>query len=387
MNTPFFNKIADSELLYLDNASTSKLDERVFEEMKLYFLEYFGNASSNHEFGKISKKAINKARAQVSKLINCFEDEIIFTSGATESINLALKGFLEANPQNGNHIITAKTEHKAVLATCEYLETKGYDVTYLDVDINGLISLEELRNSVKENTSLVVIMYVNNETGVIQPIQEIGEFTRENNIKFFCDATQAVGKIEVDIEMDLIDMLCFSGHKLNGPKGIGVLYKRKDIEITPLIHGGGQEYGLRSGTYNTPLIVGLGKACEIGYGEVNKNIKKFKDLNNYLKESLGEIIPFKEISQGNLRVQNIINLIIPGLDSNIFMAKNNNLAVSNGSACNSELIEESHVIKAMLPKKSSENNYIRISFDKYSSKQDIDNLVETLKIYLNPNHA
>ncbi len=373
--------------IYYDNASTTKVDERVLNEMLPFFTELYGNASSDHEFGKIAKKAINNARAQVSRLINCFEDEIIFTSGATESINLALKGFLEANPQNGNHIITAKTEHKAVLATCEYLETKGYEVTYLDVDENGLISLDQLRNSVKGNTSLVVIMYVNNETGVIQPVKEIGEFTRGNNITFFCDATQAVGKIEVDIEMDLIDMLCFSGHKLNGPKGIGVLYKRKDIVITPLIHGGGQEYGLRSGTYNTPLIVGLGKSCEIASREIDININKFKDLNSYLKKSIGENISFKVISQGDYRVQNIINIIIPILDSDIFMAKNTNLAVSNGSACNSELIEESHVIKAMLPKKSSKNNFIRISFDKYSSKQDIDELVNALKIYLNPNHA
>lgn len=379
------NKIKN--ISYLDNASTTKVDERVLKEMLPYFTEIYGNASSNHEFGKKAKRAIENSRSQVANIINADSSEIIFTSSATESINLALKGFIEANSEQGNHIITAKTEHKAVLSTCEYLETKGYEVTYLDVDENGLISLDVLRNAIKENTVLIVIMHVNNETGVIQPIKEIGEIVKENDITLFCDATQAVGKLTINVESDNIDMLCFSAHKINGPKGIGVLYKRREIELTPLIHGGGQEKGLRGGTYNTPLIVGLGKACEIGYNEMSKNIYKLKSLNKYLLESVGKISPFKEISEEHLRVPNIINLIIPHLEADIFIDKYKDVAVSNGSACNSELVEESHVIKAMLPSNYFNNNYIRISFDINSSKEEIDVLVEALKNHLKSKNA
>lgn len=373
-----------NELTYLDAASTTKVDPRVLNEMLPYFSEIYGNASSNHSFGITTKNAIEKSRIQVSDILNCESKEIIFTSGATESINLAIKGFAESNIDKGNHIITVKTEHKAVLATCEYLETKGYEVTYLDVDSNGLISLDQLWKTVKENTLLVVIMLVNNETGVIQPIEEIGEFTRKNNIAFFCDATQAVGKVEIDVEKDSIDMLCFSGHKINGPKGIGILYKKKDIEITPLIHGGGQEYGLRGGTYNTPLIVGLGKACEINRVEMNENKNKLKNINKYLLKSIGNISSFKEISKEHLRVPNIINLIVSNLEADIFIDRYKAVSVSNGSACNSELIQESHVIKAMLPSESNKNNYIRISLDKYSTLKDIDTLIEAVTTHLKP---
>jgi cysteine desulfurase len=267
---------------YFDNASTTKIDSRVLEAMLPYFSEIYGNASSNHDFGKESKQAIDLSRKQVSELINCNESEIIFTSGATESINFAIKGFVESNFEKGNHIITVKTEHKAVLATCEYLETKGVEVTYLDVDKDGLISINDLKKAIQNNTFLICIMYVNNETGIIQPIKEIGSIAKENNIPFFCDATQAVGKIKVDVLENNIDLLCFSGHKLNAPKGVGVLYKNKNIVLTPLFHGGGQENGLRAGTYNTPIIVGLGKACEIVINELeeNRNIFEIKQINS-----------------------------------------------------------------------------------------------------------
>ena len=218
---------------YFDNASTTKVDSRVLEAMLPYFSEIYGNASSNHDFGKMAKQAIELARKQVAELINAKENEIIFTSGATESINLAIKGFVESNFEKGNHIITVKTEHKAVLATCEYLETKGVEVTYLDVDKDGLISINDLKEGIRNDTFLICIMYVNNETGIIQPINEIGSIAKENNIPFFCDATQAVGKIKVDVLENNIDMLCFSGHKLNAPKGVGVLYKNKNIDLTP----------------------------------------------------------------------------------------------------------------------------------------------------------
>lgn len=368
-----------NNVTYLDNASTTNIDPRVLKEMLPYFSEIFGNASSSHSFGAAAKKAIDIARSKVSDLINADPKEITFTSGATESINLALKGFIEANAEKGNHIITVKTEHKAVLSTCEYLETKGYEVTYLDVDKNGLISLDQLNDSIKSNTLLVAIMYVNNETGVIQPIKQIGKICNDSNIAFFCDATQAIGKIKVDVEVDNIDMLCFSGHKLNGPKGIGVLYKKSDIKLKPLIHGGKQEEGLRGGTYNTPLIVGLGKACEIINDEMTEYILKIKEVNEYLLSSLSTIRNCRVISQQGLRVPHIVNLTIENLDSDIFINKNKSIALSSGSACNSGIMEGSYVLKAMNIPSYNNNNNLRVSINKSSSKTDIDLLIGALK--------
>jgi cysteine desulfurase len=360
---------------YFDNASTTRIDSRVLEVMLPYFTEIYGNASSNHEFGKIAKNAIEKARVQVSELINSNENEIIFTSGATESINLALKGFIESNYDRGNHIITVKTEHKAVSATCEYLETKGIEVTYLDVNSDGLISIEELKNAIRKDTFLICIMYVNNETGVIQPIREIGLIAKENGVAFFSDATQAVGKIIVDVEKDYIDMLCFSGHKINAPKGVGILFKKRNIELTPLIHGGSQEDGLRGGTYNTPLIVGLGKACEIALQNLDNDENYVGKLNKYLIQKLKEINGCVVIGNEKYRVSNIIDVIIPGLNADIFISKETYLALSNGSACTSQIIESSHVLKAMGLSEIECNQCIRISIDKTTTKNQIDELI------------
>ncbi|WP_282148389.1 cysteine desulfurase family protein [Algibacter lectus] len=371
-----------TEITYLDSASTTRIDPRVLKEMLPYFTEYFGNASSSHSFGKLGNEAIEQARTRVADIINCENKEIVFTSGATESINLAIKGYVESNLDKGNHIITAKTEHKAVLSTCEYLETKGFEVTYLDVDKNGVILFDQLRVSVKKDTSLVVIMHVNNETGVIQPITKIGELCRDLDIAFFCDATQAVGKINIDVEKACIDLLCFSGHKLNGPKGIGVLYVRSGIKLTPLIHGGSQEKGLRGGTYNSPLIVGLGKACEISKNEMSNVVLKMNKLNDYLITSVGEITKFNSVSEKHLRSPSIINLIIPNLESDIFIGSQQYIAISNGSACNSALLEESHVLKAIKPENFNKNNSIRVSFDKFSSKGDVDVFCSSLRKHL-----
>jgi cysteine desulfurase len=347
-------------IVYLDNASTTKVDKRVMEVMLPYFDEIYGNASSNHSFGKMAKTAIENARHQTAAVINANSEEIIFTSGATESINLALKGYLEANFEKGNHIITVKTEHKAVLATCEYLEERGIEVTYLDVDKHGFISLENLRKAIRPDTALISIMYINNETGVIQPIEQIGKIARENNIVFFCDATQAVGKIPVNVIEDKIDMLCFSGHKLNGPKGIGVLYKRKDINLIPLLHGGGQENGLRAGTYNTPLIVGLGKACELVANEfTQKNrqiISERKVFEDAIEENKIGFVCFKD----SKRAPHISCIQLNNEEAEKFLLLNSEKFIaSNGSACNAALIEVSHVYKEIF---EEPHKIIRISF-------------------------
>jgi cysteine desulfurase len=368
-----------NSLKYLDIASTTPVDKRVLDAMYPYFSEIFGNASSNHKFGLIAKQSIEIARKQVSEFINCNHNEIIFTSGATESINLAIKGYIEANTEKGNHIITVKTEHKAVIETCKYFEERGLEVTYLNVNKNGLICLDELANSIKENTLLICVMYVNNETGVKQPINEIGNIAKKNKIAFFCDATQAAGKIHLDVEIDNIDLLCLSGHKLNGPKGIGVLYKNKNIELAPLFHGGGQENGLRAGTYNTPLIVGIGKACEIAANEFKENSNIIETKSKLLMQEINNIKGSIIIGNENYRVPNIIDVIIPGLDSNIFISKTKNFALSNGSACTSQIIESSHVLKAMGYSDEECNQTIRISIDKEITESQIKELVETLK--------
>jgi cysteine desulfurase len=345
---------------YLDAAATTPVDPRVLEAMLPYFSEIFGNASSNHIYGKDSKKAVDAARAQVASLLNAADSEIFFTSGATEAINCAIKGFLEANPEKGNHIITVKTEHKAVLNTCEYLETKGFEVTFLDVDQNGLISLDDLKASIKSNTSIISVMLVNNEIGVIQDIPGISKIASEHGIAFFTDATQAVGHLTVDVtELD-VDMLCLSAHKFGGPKGIGALYIRNGIKVAPLIHGGGQEKGLRGGTYNTPLIVGLGVAAELAKDEleirINSLLQKREEITAYYEHNELGKVNFKNVPTA----PHILSITLESQEAEDYLLMNSQKFVaSTGSACSSGFVDLSHVIKSI--KVRSLGKVIRIS--------------------------
>jgi cysteine desulfurase len=345
---------------YWDCAATTPVDQRVLDAMLPYFAEIFGNASSNHTYGRKAKAAIEDARNSVADLINSDAKEVFFTSGATESINWAIKGFVEANSEKGNHIITVKTEHKAVLNTCEYLETKGYEVTYLNVGEDGLIDLDDLQNSINTNTCLVCVMYVNNEIGVIQEIAQIGNICRKADITFFCDATQAAGKVPIDVQSEKIDMLCISGHKFNGPKGMGALYIRKELKLAPLMHGGGQENGLRGGTYNTPLIVGIGEAARIAKVDFKKNrqnlLTKRQEVESYLLENNIATINF----QNKKIAPHIISASLINKDAEDFILEQaHKFAISTGSACTSSLIQKSHVIENVFSEK--QNNIIRIS--------------------------
>ena len=344
---------------YLDAASTTPVDPRVLKAMLPYFSEIFGNASSQHIYGQQAKKAVEKARKQVASIVNVEASEIIFTSGATEAINLAIKGYWEANRDRGNHLITVKTEHKAVLKTHEYLETLGVEVTYLGVDRNGLISIEELEQAIRADTLLVSVMHVNNETGLIHDVEEIAQACADHNVAFFTDATQAVAHIPTDYSSPNITMACFSAHKFGGPKGIGALAIKRGNEVAPQIHGGGQESGLRGGTYNTPLIVGFGEICDTSQNSfkerVEKCMKAKKHFFHQLKHNVAYVIP------PHIKcAPHILSLVIFSIEADLFLNNNQEcFAASKGSACTSELITESHVLCAM---EVHINTVVRISF-------------------------
>ena len=363
-------------MIYLDNNSTTQIDKEVFEEMIPYLKEMYGNsASRTHKFGWDANDAVKLARERVSELINAKPDEIIFNSGSTEGINLIIKGIYDQYSETKNHIITVKTEHKAVLDICTYLENKGADVTYLNVNEDGLINLEELKKAITEKTVLISVMYANNETGVIQEIKEIGSIARGNNIFFMTDATQAIGKIPVDVIEDNIDLLTLSAHKIYGPKGVGAVYIKRQfpkIKITPLLHGGGHEKGYRSGTINVPGIVGLGKASEIAKNNLSEweNILK---LRNQLEEKLCKIKGVNLNGEKSNRLPNTINIIIEGVDAEALIIKiRNEFAIASGSACTSAEVLPSHVIMAMYNNKDKAYSSIRISLGKHTTKEEIN---------------
>jgi len=364
-------------MIYFDNASTTRIDERILEFMIPFFKNYYSNPSSSHNFGFQTKKYVDKAREQISQLINCSPKELLFTSGATEAINLGLKGFSDKNQEKGRHIITVSSEHKAVLETCKYIETIGYEVTYLPVKKDGLIDIEVLKSEIRDDTILVSVMYVNNETGVIQDIKNIANIVHEFGISLFCDATQAVGKIPVNVIELGIDLMSFSAHKFHGPKGIGALYINNNIKnLTPIIHGGGQEHGLRSGTLNVPGIIGLGMACEISFNEMDENRERISILKDKLEM---EMLKYpKSFINGNSknRIYNITNICFPGIDVNKLIGTMKQVALSNGSACTSNTIESSHVLKSMGLSNEDAYSSIRFSLGKFNNQNEIITLSE-----------
>lgn len=371
-------------MIYLDYNATTPVDERVLAEMLPYFTQHFGNASSNtHQYGWYAQGAIEKARQQVANFIGAESSEIVFTSGATEAINLAIKGVFEAYQSKGNHIITCKTEHKAVLDVCAYLEEKGAKVTYLNVDAEGRIDVEELKDSFTDKTILVAIMAANNETGVIQDLEAISIITHEHNVIFFTDTTQLAGKLHLNVNELGIDLCCISAHKLYGPKGVGALYVRRKnprVSLIPIMHGGGHENGKRSGTLNVTGIVGLGKACEIAQSEFWDNNMITSKLRGFLEHQLLEIQGLRINGSTRYRLYNTSNLYFPALKdgSSVFSKIKNDYAVSLGSACTSAHQEPSHVLKAMSLTKEEAENSIRFSFSKLTQKEDLDNLVKSI---------
>ncbi len=371
---------------YLDYNATTPVDDRVIKVITSHLTDVYGNASSLYAFGNKAKLVVDKAKINTANIIGSDQNEIYFTSGATESINLALKG-LALHPGNAKkHIITSITEHKAVLETCHYLETIGFEITYLPVDTNGMIDLELLKSNITKNTLLICLMWVNNETGVIHPIKEIGEIAKSRNVYFVCDGTQGVGKLDLDVVENNIDILCFSGHKVYAPKGIGGIYINhilfKQNKVQPQIHGGGQENGLRSGTYNVPLIAGLGKAYEIALDEMQANKEQIDKLTDFLESELLKIEGVFINGHIAPRIYNTVNVCIPGFETEIFIGMNKDIAVSNGSACSSELIQPSHVLLAMGLTNTEAMNSLRISMGKDTKMEDLQVLIKRLKDFM-----
>ncbi len=374
--------------IYMDNHATTRVDPRVLEEMLPYFCETYGNAASrNHPFGWEAEKAVTQARERIAKLIGADPKEIIFTSGATESDNLAIKGVAEMYREKGDHIITCVTEHKAVLDTCKRLEKRGYKVTYLPVQKDGLIDLEELKAALTDKTILVSIMAANNEIGVIQPIEEIGKLCRERGVIFHSDATQGVGKMPIDVNKQFIDLLSISAHKMYGPKGVGALYVRRKnprVQLVSQMDGGGHERGFRSGTLAVQNIVGLGKACEIALNEGAKEACHLAGLRNRLKEKLEAELDEVFIN-GSMehRLPGNLNMSFAYVEGESLLMGINDIAVSSGSACTSATLEPSYVLKALGVGDENAHSSIRFGIGRFNTEAETDyaaaRVIETVK--------
>ena len=366
---------------YFDNAATTKIKKQVLEEMFPYLTNEYGNPSSMYSIGRNSKKAIELARSRVAELINCKPKEIYFTSCGSESDNTAIKGIVYNNKSKGRHIITSKIEHPAILNTCEALEKLGYQISYIGVDKNGIIDLEELKRSITNETILISIMFANNEIGTIQPIQEIAKIAKEKNIIFHTDAVQACGNISIDVQKMGIDLLSMSGHKIHAPKGIGALYVKDGIEFKKFIDGGHQEKDKRAGTENVAGIVGLGKACQISNINMEKNIENITKLRDYLINQIMEKIPDTKLN-GDLkkRLPGNCNFSFKGVESQTLLLKldSRGICVSAGSACSTGLSKPSHVLVAIGLSSEFEKGTIRITLGDENTKDDLDYLIKNL---------
>ena len=367
--------------IYLDHNATTPCDPRVVEAMIPYFTQSFGNAASrNHPFGWQAEEAVDYAREQVAKLISADPKEIIFTSGATEGDNLAIKGVFDMYASKGNHIITATTEHKAVLDTCKHIEKEGGEVTYLEVNAEGLIDLKELEAAIKPTTILIAIMYANNEIGTIQPIKEISNLARKNGVLFFTDGTQAVGKIPVDVNKDGIDLMAFSAHKMYGPKGIGALYVRRKnprVKVTAQMDGGGHERGMRSGTLNVPGIVGFGKACEIAMQDMETDNARIVKLRDKLENALLQLEEAYVNGSREHRLPQVTNISFKYVEGEgLIMGFNKDIALSSGSACTSASLEPSYVLKALGLGDDLAHSSLRFGLGRYTTEEQIDYTIE-----------
>lgn len=363
--------------IYMDNHATTPVDPRVFEVMTPYFTGIFGNAASrNHSFGWQAEEAVDLGRKQVADLIGATAKEIVFTSGATESNNLALKGIAQMYAERGNHLITAATEHKCVLDTCKRLEKEGFRVTYLPVQQNGLVDLDQLRAAITDKTILVSIMYANNEIGVVQPVKEIGKIAKERGVLFHSDATQAVGKIPVNVLQDNIDLMSLTAHKMYGPKGVGALYVRRRnprVQLTAQMDGGGHERGMRSGTLNVPGIAGLGAACALAQKEMAEEAKKMAFLRDRLMHNLQNSLDEVYIN-GTMehRLPNNLNMSFAYVEGESLLMGINDIAVSSGSACTSATLEPSYVLKALGAGDDLAHSSIRFGLGRFNTEEEVD---------------
>ncbi|HEX9760478.1 MAG TPA: IscS subfamily cysteine desulfurase [Candidatus Acidoferrales bacterium] len=369
--------------IYMDNHATTPVDPRVVETMLPYFNERFGNAASrNHSFGWTAEQGVENARAQIAKLVGASPKEIIFTSGATESNNLAIKGVAEMYREKGNHIITQATEHKAVLDSCKRLEKYGYQVTYLPVQKDGRIDLDDLRRAITPKTILISIMYANNEIGVIQPVAEIGKIAKEHGVFFHTDGVQAAGKVSVDVQRDGIDLMALTAHKIYGPKGVGALYVRRKnprVQLAALIDGGGHERGMRSGTLNVPGIVGFGKACELCMNEMADEAAKLSKLRDRLRKGLEAKLDEVYINGSwEHRLPHNLNMSFAYVEGESLLMGIHDIAVSSGSACTSATLEPSYVLKALGVGEDLAHTSIRFGIGRFNTAEEIDYTVDRL---------
>jgi len=369
-------------MIYMDHSATSPVDPEVFKAMKPYMMESYGNASTLYSLGREARRALESSREKVASLIGSNTDEVIFTSGGTESDNIAIKGTAYKLRAKGNHIITSNIEHPAVDETCRYLEKNGFEVTYLPAGKDGIVSVSDLENAITDQTILITVMHANNEIGTIQPIAEIGEIARENKIYFHTDAVQSVGKIPVDVKTLNVDMLSISAHKLYGPKGIGALYIKKGVRLEPIIHGGGHEKGIRPGTENVAGIVGLGKACEIAQHNLEETGRYVTSLRDkIIKGVLSEIDESYLNGHPTKRLPNNINFRFTGIEgeSLVLHLDSKGIASSTGSACSSKKLEPSHVLMALELEEVQAHGSLRLTLGKENKPEEIDYVVESIK--------